>query len=136
MKKNKYFDKAEKMYVEQFISEVGVAKRFGISDRTVRRWKADGNWGELRKEFLKKQTLTKYDMYQLVRQMLDDFNDDLANNQQIDVSRLNKFLNITEEMVKPKSKKLTLEELLNIAIKKQDTEEDLFNDDEEWNFNF
>ncbi len=136
MKKNKYFDKAEKMYVEQFITEVGVAKRLGVSDRTVRRWKAEGNWGEKRKEFLKKQTLTNYDMYQLVRQMLDDFNEDLANNQQIDVSRLNKFLNITEEMVKPKTKKLTLEELLNIAIKKQDTEEDFFNDDEKWDFDF
>lgn len=136
MKKNKYFDKAEKMYVEQFITEVGVSKRIGISDRTVRRWKAEGNWGEKRKEYLNKQILTNYDMYQLVRQMLDDFNEDLANNQQIDVSRLNKFLNITEEMVKPKTKKLTLEELLNIAIKKQDTEEDLFNDDEEWNFDF
>lgn len=136
MKKNKYFDKAEKMYVEQFITEVGVAKRLGISDRTVRRWKADGNWGEKRKEYLNKQTLTNYDMYELVRQMLDDFNEDLVNKQQIDVSRLHKFLNITEEMVKPKTKKLTLEELLNIAIKKQDTEKDLFNDDEEWDFDF
>lgn len=136
MKKNKYFDKAEKMYVEQFITEVGVAKRLGISDRTVRRWKAEGNWGEKRKEYLNKQTLINYDMYQLVRQMLDDFNEDLANDQQIDVSRLNKFLNITEEMVKPKTKKLTLEELLNTAIKKQDTEENLFNDDEEWDFDF
>lgn len=136
MKKNKYFDKAEKMYVEQFITEVGVAKRLGISDRTVRRWKAEGNWGEKRKEYLNKQKLTNYDMYQLVRQMLDDFNEDLANKQQIDVSRLNKFLNITEEMVKPKTKKLTLEELLNIAIKKQDPEKDLFNDDEEWDFDF
>ena len=136
MKKNKYFDKAEKMYVEQFITEVGVSKRIGISDRTVRRWKAEGNWGEKRKEYLKKQTLFHYDLRQLVRKMLDDFNEDLANNQQIDVSRLNKFLNITEEMIKPKSKKLTLEELLNIAIKKQDIEEDLFNDDEEWDFDF
>lgn len=136
MKKNKYFDKAEKMYVEQFITEVGVAKRLGISDRTVRRLKAEGNWGEKRKEYLNKQTLTNYDMYQLVRQMLDDFNVDLVNNQQIDSSRLNKFLNITEEMVKPKPKKLTLEELLNIAIKKQDIEKDFFNDDEEWNFDF
>lgn len=136
MKRDKYYDKAEKMYVEQFITEVGVAKRLGISDRTVRRWKAKGNWGEKRKEYLNKQTLTNYDMYELVRQMLDDFNEDLANNQQIDLSRLNKFLNITEEMVKPKTKKLTLKELLNIAIKKQDTEEDSFNDDEEWGFNF
>lgn len=136
MKKNKYFDKAEKMYVEQFITEVGVAKRLGVSDRTVRRWKAEGNWGEKRKEYLNKQILTKHDMYQLVRQMLDDFNEDIANNQQIDTSRLHKFLNLTEEMVKPKTKKLTLEELLNIAIKKQDTEKNLFNDDEEWDFDF
>ena len=136
MKKNKYFDKAKKMYVEQFITEVGVAKRLGISDRTVRRWKAEGDWGEKRKKFINKQTLTNYDMYQLVRKMLDDFNEDLANNQQIDSSRLQKFLNITEEMVKPKPKKLTLEELLNIAIKKQDIEKDFFNDDEEWNFDF
>lgn len=136
MKKNKYYDGAEKMYVEQFITEVGIAHRLGICDRTIRRWKAEGNWGEKRKEYLNKQTLTNHDMYQLVRQMLDDFNEDLANNQQIDVSRLNKFLNITEEMVKPKTKKLTLEELLNIAIKKHDMEKDLLNDDEEWDFDF
>lgn len=118
MKRDKYYDIAEKMYVEQFITEVGVAKRLGISDRTVRRWKAEGDWCEKRKKFINKQTLTNYDMYQLVRKMLDDFNEHLANNQQIDSSRLDKFLNITEEMVKPKPKKLTLEELLHIAIKK------------------
>lgn len=136
MKRDKYYDIAEKMYVEQFITEVGIAKRLGISDRTVRRWKAEGDWGEKRLEFINKQTLTNYDMYQLVRQMLDDFNEDLANNQQIDSSRLNKFLNITEEMVKPKPKKLTLEELLHIAIKKQDIEKDFFNDEEGWDFDF
>lgn len=136
MKRDKYYDIAEKMYVEQFITEVGIAKRLGISDRTVRRWKAEGDWGEKRKKFINKQTLTNYDMYQLVRKMLDDFNEDLANNQQIDSSRLQKFLNITEEMVKPKPKKLTLEELLHIAIKKQDIEKDFFNDEEGWDFDF
>lgn len=136
MKRDKYYDIAETMYVEQFITEVGIAKRLGISDRTVRRWKAEGDWGEKRQEFINKQTLTNYDMYQLVRQMLDDFNEDLANNQQIDSSRLNKFLNITEEMVKPKPKKLTLEELLHIAIKKQDIEKDFFYDEEGWDFDF
>lgn len=124
------------MYVEQFIREIGVSKRLGISDRTVRRWKIEGNWGKKRKEYLNKQKLTNYDMYQLVRQMLDDFNEDLTNNQQIDVSRLHKFLNLTEEMLKPKTENLTLEELLKIAIKKHNIEDDLYNDDEEWNFDF
>ncbi len=136
MKRDKYYDKAEKMYIEQFITEVGVAKRLGISDRTVRRWKADGNWGEKRKEYLTKQKFTNYDMYQLVRKMLDDFNEDVVNNQQIDTSRLHKFINLTEEMLKPKPKDLTLEELLKIALKKHNLEEDLFKDDEEWDFDF
>ena len=117
MKRDKYYDIAETMYVEQFITEVGIAKRLGISDRTVRRWKAEGDWGEKRQEFINKQTLTNYDMYQLVRQMLDDFNEDLANNQQIDSSRLNKFLNITEEMVKPKPKKTDFRRIATLKNK-------------------
>lgn len=137
MKRNKYYDKAEKMYVEQFITEVGVAKRLGISDRTVRRWKADGNWDEKRKEYLTKQKFTNYDMYQLVRKMLDDFNEDVANNQQIETSRLYKFINLTEEMLKPKSKELNLKELLKIALKEYNIEDDLYNDDDEdWEIDF
>ncbi len=137
MKRDKYYDKAEKMYVEQFITEVGVAKRLGISDRTVRRWKADGNWGEKRKEYLTKQKFTNYDMYQLVRKMLDDFNEDVANNQQIDTSRLYKFINLTDEMLKPKSKELTLKELLKIALKEYNIEDDLYNDDDDdWEIDF
>ena len=137
MKRDKYYDKAEKMYVEQFITEVGVAKRLGISDRTVRRWKADGNWGEKRKKYLTKQKFTNYDMYQLVRKMLDDFNEDVTNNQQIDTSRLYKFKNLTEEMLKPKSKELTLKELLKIALKEYNIEDDLYNDDDEdWEIDF
>ena len=137
MKRDKYYDKAEKMYVEQFITEVGVAKRLGISDRTVRRWKADGNWGEKRKKYLTKQKFTNYDMYQLVRKMLDDFNEDVANNQQIDTSRLYKFINLTEEMLKPKAKELTLKELLKIALKEYNIEDDLYNDDDEdWEIDF
>lgn len=46
MKRDKYYDIAKTMYVEQVITEVGIAKRLGISDRTVRRWKAEGDWGE------------------------------------------------------------------------------------------
>lgn len=137
MKRDKYYDKAEKMYVEQFITEVGVAKRLGISDRTVRRWKADGNWGEKRKEYLTKHKITNYDMYQLVRKMLDDFNEDVANNQQIDTSRLHKFINLTEEMLKPKPKVLTLKEIFKIALKEYNIEDDLYNDDDEdWEIDF
>ena len=37
MKRDKFFDIAEKMYVEQFITEAEIANRIGVSDRTIRR---------------------------------------------------------------------------------------------------
>lgn len=33
------------MYVEQFITEAEIAHRIGVSDRTIRQWKALGDWG-------------------------------------------------------------------------------------------
>ena len=99
----------------------------------------EGGWKLERKakRIFTKQKLTNYDMYQLVRKMLDDFNEDVANNQQIDTSRLYKFINLTEEMLKPKSKELTLKELLKIALKEYNIEDDLYNDDDDdWEIDF
>ena len=65
MKRNKFFDIAEKMYVEQFITEEEIAKRIGVCDRTIRRWKALGDWGIKRDGFLKANTISKDAMYSL-----------------------------------------------------------------------
>ena len=43
MKRDKFFDIAEKMYVEQFITEEEIARRIGVCDRTIRRWKVLGD---------------------------------------------------------------------------------------------
>ena len=58
MKRDKFFDIAEKMYVEQFITEAEIAHRIGVSDRTIRRWKALGDWGIKRDGFFE----SKYDI--------------------------------------------------------------------------
>lgn len=39
MKKDKYYEIAEKMYTEQFITVAGIAKRLGVNERTIKRWK-------------------------------------------------------------------------------------------------
>ena len=53
MKRDKFFDIAEKMYVEQFITEAEIARRIGVCDRTIRRWKALGDWGINVTDFIK-----------------------------------------------------------------------------------
>ena len=63
MKRDKFFDIAEKMYVEQFITEEEIARRIGVCDRTIRRWKALGDWGIKRDGFLKANTISKDAMY-------------------------------------------------------------------------
>ena len=104
MKRDKFFDIAEKMYVEQFITEEEIARRIGVCDRTIRRWKAFGDWGIKRDGFLKANTISKDTMYALAKKMLDDFLEDMDNHLSVDPSRINIFINLTNEVIKKEYK--------------------------------
>lgn len=39
MKKDKYYAIAENMYVEKFITVAEIARRIGVHERTIKRWK-------------------------------------------------------------------------------------------------
>lgn len=128
MKRKQFYDIAERMYVEQFITEEEIARRIGVCDRTIRRWKAMGDWGLKRDGFYKVNTISKDAMYALVRKMLDDFHTDLDNHYSIDPSRLNIFINLTEELLKQKKASYKVEELLNIARKTFNIDEEIKSD--------
>ena len=130
MKKNKYYDIAEKMYVEQFITEEEIARRIGVSDRTIRRWKAIGDWGIKRDGFYKVNTISRETIYALVRKMLDDFHTDLDNHYNIDPSRLNIFINLTEEIIKQRKLSYKVNELLNIARKTFNIDDEIKKDEQ------
>lgn len=128
MKRKQFYDIAERMYVEQFITEEEIARRIGVCDRTIRRWKAMGDWGLKRDGFYKVNTISKDAMYALVRKMLDDFHTDLDNHYSIDPSRLNIFINLTEELLKQKKASYKVEELLKIARKTFNIDEEIKSD--------
>jgi len=130
MKRDKFFDIAEKMYVEQFITEVEIARRIGVCDRTIRRWKALGDWGLKRDGFLKANTISKDAMYALAKRMIDDFLYETNNNLFVDSSRINIFLNLTEEVIKWHNK-LTYTKNEFIKIVRQ-----VFDVDKEMNLDF
>ena len=125
MKRDKFFDIAEKMYVEQFITEAEIAHRIGVSDMTIRRWKALGDWGIKRDGFLKANTISKDAMYALAHKMLDDFHQDMDNNRFIDPSRMYMFTNLIDEVLKKRKQSYTKEEFLRIIRQVVDMDEEM-----------
>lgn len=126
MKRDKFFDIAEKMYVEQFITEAEIANRIGVSDRTIRRWKALGDWGIKRDGFLKANTISKDAMYVLAKRMIDDFLYETNNNLFVDPSRINIFINLTNEVIKKENKQsYSKEEFLKIAFQVFDIDKEI-----------
>lgn len=125
MKRDKFFDIAEKMYVEQFITEAEIANRIGVSDRTIRRWKALGDWGIKRDGFLKANTISKDAMYALAHKMLDAFHSDMDNNRFIDPSRMYMFTNLMDEVLKKRKQSYTQEEFLRIIKQVVDMEKEM-----------
>ena len=125
MKKDKYYEIAEKMYTEQFITVAGIAKRLGVNERTIKRWKKDRNWSEKRYQYLHKHTISKDDIYTFCKTMLANFNSELKNGNKIDTSRLNVFLNLVEELVKKEQQDFELEEFIKVAQKRLDYEEEM-----------
>lgn len=125
MKKDKYYEIAEKMYTEQFITVAGIAKRLGVNERTIKRWKKDEKWSEKRYQYLYKHTISKDDIYVFCKTMLANFNSELQNGKKIDTSRLNVFLNLIEELVKKEQKDFEIEEFIKVAQKRLDYEEEM-----------
>ena len=125
MKKDKYYEIAEKMYTEQFITVAGIAKRLGVNERTIKRWKKDEKWSEKRYQYLYKHTISKDDIYVFCKTMLANFNSELQNGKKIDTSRLNMFLNLVEELVKKEQKDFEIEEFIKLAQKRLDYEEEM-----------
>ena len=50
MKKDKYYAIAENMYVEKFITVAEIARRIGVHERTIKRWKKDGDFSGVEPE--------------------------------------------------------------------------------------
>ena len=109
MKRDKFYDIAEKMYVEQFITAVEIANRIGVHERTVRRWKANGNWDEKRSKFYDEITASKDSIYEFSRKMLREIENDIDKKKHVDSSRFYTFLNLVKKLVKNPRKKTKLE---------------------------
>lgn len=125
MKKDKYYEIAEKMYTEQFITVAGIAKRLGVNERTIKRWKKDGDWSAKRKGFIEHFSISKEDTFIQAKFMLQSFNVDLQNNHNIEPSRIYKFTNLLESVVRKEKEPMNIESFIRTIEKRTNIDKDI-----------
>ena len=88
MKKQILAETAANLYIEKFMTLETIAKQLNVSERTLRRWKAEGNWDEKRSEYLKSNTTFQEDLYSFGKKLLDSIMSDMSNGKKVEPSRL------------------------------------------------
>ena len=91
---------AERLYVYDFLSIEEVAKRIGVNERTIRRWRDDDDWFAKRCQFIDKHSNIHKDLYNLARSTFDKIKADMENGDNINSGRLNQMINLIEAMFK------------------------------------
>lgn len=88
MKKQMLADSAANLYIEKFMTLENIAKQLNVSERTLRRWKAEGNWEEKRAEYIKSKTTFHEDLYNFGKTLLESIKADMECDKKIEPSRL------------------------------------------------
>ncbi len=88
MKKQMLAETAANLYIEKFMTLETIAKQLNVSERTLQRWKTEGNWNEKRSEYLKSNTTFQEDLYSFGKKLLDSIMSDMSNGKKVEPSRL------------------------------------------------
>lgn len=111
MKKQILAESAANLYIEKFMTLENIAKQLNVSERTLSRWKAEGNWDEKRVKHIQAKTTFHEDLYNFGKNLLDSIQNDMAKGEKIESSRmytLTKIMNMIKN-VKPYKDKVTAE---------------------------
>ena len=87
-KKERHFDEAQTLYVQGQHTVNEIASKLVLAEKTVRVWKAQGEWDENRKDFLKSKSSVHSDLYEVIKSVISSVKDDLAAKQKIEASRM------------------------------------------------
>lgn len=71
MKKQILAESAAKLYIEKFMTLENISKKLNVSERTLRRWKAEGKWEEKRLKQIQEKTTFHEDLYEFGKSLLE-----------------------------------------------------------------
>jgi len=121
------------LYIEKFMTLENIAKQLNVSERTLRRWKAEGNWEEKRAEYIKSKTTFHEDLYNFSKTLLESIKADMESDKKIEPSRLytvTKIMNMLKN-VKAYEDKVTQENSMPEATKPEGLSPDVIREIEE-----
>lgn len=111
MKKQILAESAANLYIEKFMTLENIAKQLNVSERTLSRWKAEGNWDEKRVKHIQAKTTFHEDLCDFGETLLESIKADMENGEKIEPSRmytLTKIMNMLKN-VKTYEDKVTAE---------------------------
>ena len=111
MKKQILAESAANLYIEKFMTLENIAKQLNVSERTLSRWKAEGNWEEKRFKHIQAKTTFHEDLCDFGKTLLESIKADMENGEKIEPSRtytLTKIMNMLKN-VKTYDDKVTAE---------------------------
>ncbi len=133
MKKQMLAESAANLYIEKFMTLETIAKQLNVSERTLRRWKAEGNWDAKRFNYIQSKTTFHEDLYSFGKNLLDSIMTDMKNGEKVEPSRmytLTKIMNMLKN-VKTYEDKVKNEQFLPEVQKSEGLSPDIIKEIEE-----
>lgn len=101
MKKQILAASAANLYIEKFMTLENIAKNLNVSERTLRRWKAEGKWEEKRLKQIQEKTRLHEDLCEFGKMLLESIKTDMQNDEKVEPSRmytLTKIMNMLKNV--------------------------------------
>lgn len=87
-KKDIYYNEAEKFYIQDQLTIAEIESRLGVCEKTIRTWKAEGNWDEKKKRYLQEKSSFHEELYAFSRKLMKSIEEDWESGKQVDSGRL------------------------------------------------
>lgn len=101
-KKHLYYSNAERMFVVEQMTLDEIASRTQTNERTIRKWKEEGDWDSKKKLYLKSKQMFHEELYDFARKLMKGIKEDIEKGEKVDSGRMYAFTKMLPMIVKVK----------------------------------
>ncbi|MDD3013448.1 MAG: hypothetical protein PHC34_07065 [Candidatus Gastranaerophilales bacterium] len=101
-KKQLYYSDAERMYIVNQMTIEEIASRANSNERTIRRWKEEGDWDTKKTQYLLSKQMFHEELYEFARKLMNRIKEDLENGEKVDTGRMYAFIRMLPMILKVK----------------------------------
>lgn len=102
-KKALYYEQAEQLYVREQNTITEIEAKLPVSEKTVRTWKAEGDWDIKKQQYLQSKQAFHEELYSFSRKLMKSIEEDWGSGKQVDPGRLYTLTRMLPLITKVKS---------------------------------